>query len=282
MIMNIEDRRTFTADINGKDIELYIRSPNMQDKREAKRVYNTILSDALNAGAPLRARLPEILKKQNIWNDEKDAEYESLMDELGKCDEKLYKGGIKLNEAKEIAIRMREIRGELRMLLLPQASLVSITAEAQAEDQEMNYLVSKCTVYNSNRNKPFFSGYEDYLERSSEAVAVVAATRFAEIYKGLWDDEETLPEIQFLKKYNFVNKDLRLVNEDGHLVDSEGNLVNELGQKVELDDEGNDVLVDDIGQPINLNINPMPFLDEEGKPITEEGEVAEESEQKVE
>jgi hypothetical protein len=280
--MNIEEhRRIVKVDIGGNEVELYIRNPTFKDKKEAKRVYNSVLSDALNCGAPLRAKLPDILRKQQLWDDDKDEQYEKLSGELLDAEEKIYKGGIKLSDARKLAIRIREIRAEMRMLLLPQASVVSLTAEAQAEDEEMNYLVAKCTVYNTNK-KQFFSGYEDYSNRNNELAAIAVATRFAEIYRGLLDDEESLPEIQFLKKYKFVDENLRLVNKEGHFIDGDENLINEFGQKVKLDENGNDILIDDIGDPIETDINPMPFLDEEGNPFIDEKDGAAEKPEKVE
>ena len=266
-----DQERTLNVDINDNEIALFLKNPNVKDKREAKRVYNTILSDALNCGAPLRAKLPDILKKQDLWGDDKQAEYDAFVDSLYKMENQLHEGGIKLSEARDIAIKVRETRVNMRMLLAPQASLISLTAEAQAEDEEFNYLVSKCTVYNTNRNKSYFSGYEDYLSRMDETASIMIATKFAELYRGFWNNEDSLPEVQFLQKFNFVDDEMRLINKDGHLVDFEGRLINQIGQYVELDGDGNDVVTDLDGVELDGKGFPKvefkPFLDDDGKPI---------------
>ena len=63
--------------------------------------------------------------------------------------------------------------------------------------------------------------------------------------------EESLPENQFLKKFNLVNDDLSLVDNEGHRVDVDGTLVNDKGWLVNdsgdrIDREGN--LLSEAGQ----------------------------------
>jgi hypothetical protein len=54
--------RNFTATTNDKETEFLVRTPSLQDQREASKVYNQAFSDAIKAKAIVRAKIDEILK----------------------------------------------------------------------------------------------------------------------------------------------------------------------------------------------------------------------------
>ena len=60
--------RTFTANVDGKDREFLIRSPSLQDQREATKVYNQSFSEALKAKAIVRAKLDDVMYEQGLWD----------------------------------------------------------------------------------------------------------------------------------------------------------------------------------------------------------------------
>ncbi len=116
--------------------------------------------------------------------------------------------------------------------------------------------------------KPYFKGYDDYINRSTDPVALLGAQKLASLMYGLDSDfEKKLPENKFLIKYKFVNENLELVDEKGRLVDEEGRLLDKNGRFINedgkfVDKDGN--LVDDSGEYI---VDFQPFLDDEGKPV---------------
>jgi hypothetical protein len=79
--------------------------------------------------------------------------------------------------------------------------------------------------------------------------------------------EKSLPENKFLKKYKFVDDNLRLVNKDGHFVNEDGKLIDENGRFV--DENGN--FVDRDGNRVDADgeyvVDSKPFLDDEGNPV---------------
>jgi len=127
-------------------------------------------------------------------------------------------------------------------------------------------------VYNDTK-EPYFKSYEDYNNRSTDSVAILAAQNLANMLYGLDDNyEEKLPENKFLKQYKFIDSKLRLINKDGKLVDEKGRLINENGRFINeqgqlIDKDGN--LVDQDGDYI---VEFSPFLDDSGKPIVIENE----------
>jgi hypothetical protein len=262
--------RTFNAIIDGKSREMLIKSPSLQDQKEATKVYNQSFSEALKAKAVVRAKLDDLLIEQGLWDGNKQAKFSELQGQILEGEKKLAKGGIGLSEAKKIALDMRKVREEIRELISVKTSLDTHTAEGQADNVRFNYLVSACTVYNDTKEQ-YFKNYEDYNNRATDTVALLAAQNLAGMLYGLDDDyEDKLPENKFLKQYKFVDTKLRLINKEGKLVDENGRLVNENGRFI--NEEGK--FVDKDGNVVDVDgdyvVEFTPFLDENGKPVVVE------------
>lgn len=257
----------FKVNIDGKDTEFEIKSTNVNDQREAQKIYNQAFSDAVKSGSIVRARLDDLLKEQGLWDDKKEVKFVTIQKQISDNDKALSKGGISLKKAKSLALEIKKLRDELRELISVKTELDTHTAEGQADNARFNYLVSVCVVYKDTK-KPYFKSYEDYLNRSSDIVGLYGAQKLASLMYGLDSDfEKKLPENKFLIKYNFVNENLelvddkgRLIDEDGRLIDKAGRFINEEGKFV--DKDGN--LVDDKGEYV---VDFQPFLDDEGKPV---------------
>jgi len=262
--------RTFKSFVDGKEVEFLVRSPSLQDQREATKIYNQSFSEALKAKAVVRAKLDDLLVEQGLWDNEKQARFTDLQNKILEGERKLAKGGIPLKDAKELALEMRKTREDIRELISVKTNLDTHTAEGQADNARFNYLVSACTVY-SNNKEPYFKSYEDYNNRSADPVALLAAQNLAGMIYGLENDyEDRLPENKFLKQYKFVDDKLRLVNKEGKLVDEKGRLIDENGRFINekgqfVDKNGN--LVDDKGDYV---VEFSPFLDDNGKPVVVE------------
>jgi len=272
---------------NGEELE--VRKPTRKTIVEAGKVYNAAFSEAVTPTKdrkPLivRDKLDDILRAQGLWDDEKEANFQAIKKQLIDNELILQKGGIKLSEARSIAVEMIRLRDELRKLITQRSTLDNNTAEGQADNARFDYLVSACLVY-KNTGKPYFSSLEAYLD-SDEDVASHAAVQLSTLLYGIDEDfESKLPEYRFLKKFKLVDEKLRFVNKEGRLVDSEGRLINEKGRLVNesgqlIDREGR--LVDEEG---NFVVDEQPFLDDDGnavvleepKPeVNEEGPVPEE------
>ena len=262
--------KTFTVSIDGVDKEFLVKSPSLNDQREAQKVYNQAFTDAIKSKSVVRAKLDDLLEDQGLWNDEKQAKFTLLQKELADGEKRLAKGGFSLNEAKDLAIKMKSVRDEIRELISVRTSLDNHSAEGQADNARFNYLVSACVVYNDTK-QPYFNNMEDYLNRSTEQVAILGAQNLANMMYGLDNNYETnLPENKFLKKYKFIDDKLRYVDKKGRLIDSEGRLVDESGRFI--DEQGN--FVDKFGNRVDQEgdfvVESQPFLDDDGNPIVVE------------
>jgi hypothetical protein len=259
--------KTFTATVDGVEKEFLVRSPSLTDQREAQKVYNQAFTDAVKSKSVVRAKLDDLLQDQGLWNDEKQVKFTTLQRELLEGEKKLAKGGFSLNEAKDLAVKMRRTREEIRDLISVRTSLDNHSAEGQADNARFNYLVSACLVYNDTK-QTYFLNMEDYLNRAGESISVLAAQNLANMLYGLDNDyESTLPENKFLKKYKFIDDKLRLLDKKGRLIDSEGRLIDETGRYI--DDQGS--FVDKFGNKVDEQgdyvVEAKPFLDDSGNPI---------------
>ena len=264
--------RTFKTKVDEKDVEFLVRAPSLAEQREGQKVYNQAFSDAVKAKAIVRARMDDLLEEQGLWDSSKQAKLTELQQIILDNERALAKGGIPLKKAKELAVQMKETRGKIRELIAVKTSLDNHSAEGQADNARFNYLVSACLVYNDTKQS-YYKNLEDYLGRSSEPVAVLAAQNLANMLYGLDNDyESNLPENKFLKKFKFVDDKLRFVDSKGRLVDTEGRLIDENGRFVNESGE----FVDKSGNRVDINgdyvVDVQPFLDDNGNPIVIEEE----------
>lgn len=259
--------KNFTVKVDTQDKEILVKTPSLNDQREAQKVYNQAFTDAIRSKSVVRAKLDDLLKDQGLWSDEKQAQFNLLQKEILEGEKRLAKGGFSINEAKDLAISIKAKRDEIRDLISVRTSLDNHSAEGQADNARFNYLVSVCVVYNDSK-EPVFKDMEDYLNRSTEEVSLLGAQNLANMLYGLDNDyESNLPENKFLKKYKFVDSQLRLVDKKGRLIDADGRLIDADNRFI--DEEGN--FVDKFGNRVDEHgdyvVEPEPFLDENGKPI---------------
>ena len=262
-----------SVDSDGKKIEVAVLRPDANVSREAQKVYNRFFRDALESGALLRQKLDGYMTEQGLWNDDKQKEYDKLTSAIINDEKKIKAGGIKLSDAKDLAIEMSDKRASLRDLIAERTIMDGNTAEGQADNGRFNYLMAACIV-DTDSGKPVFAdedgapSVDKYDESASEEYVVKCAGRLAEMMYGLDSSyEANLPENKFLKQFDFINKDLQLVNDDGHAVDREGRLINDEGRFI--DKDGN--FVDKDGTPMDKDgdyiMDAKPFLDDDGNEL---------------
>ena len=270
--MSVTNKKQFKVTLDSKEVELCVVRPNVKQRQEGQKVYNKAFRDAVESGAILRGKVNNVMREQNLWDDNKEAEYRKLLEKINGAERKIKSGGIKLNQAKDLALEMRKDRAELRALTSERSSLDNNTAEGQADNAQFNYWVSSCTVY-SETGKTYFSNYEDYLNRDDDPATGQAAGSLAMLLYNLDPDyEKKLPENQFLAKYNFVDEELHLVDKTGRRVDSEGRLVNKDGRYINEAGELIDINGNRVNEEGDYVVDFSPFLDDEGKPIQEKVE----------
>jgi hypothetical protein len=263
----MSDNNDFTLEVDGKLTTFTVKKPSFKDQREGQKIYNQTFSDSVKSGCIIRAKLDDLMKDQGLWDDKKEKEFKSLQSKILETEKILARGGISLTAARNAAIEMKKAREELKDLIATRTNLDSHTAEGQADNARFNYLVSACVVYKDD-NKPYFKGYEDYINRAIEPISILGAQKLANIIYGLDGDfEKNLPENKFLRKYkfidenlNFIDKQGRLTDAEGRLIDADGNFINDKGQRIDINGD----LVDNNG---DFLVEFKPFVDDSGNPV---------------
>lgn len=256
--------RIITVKKDGVDVEVYIGNPTLKEREAAESVRVRRWNQAIKDGAIFSEKLNTILKEQGIWSQEEQDKLRETQDELIATVRALKRGGIKKKDARDLAIKIRKLRVEINLLNAVRLRYVNETVEGQSQNAEFNYLVAVSAVYNNDRSNKYFKDYEEYLNRAEDSDALLIARKCSEVFYGV-TDESVWPENEFLKKFKYVDDNLRLVNEDGHYIDTSGKLINEEGYYVKVVD-GKDVLIDKDGNEIE-ELETKPYLEDDGTEI---------------
>lgn len=227
--------------------EYFIKPVSAAIATEAQRVYMKAFKKAIEDGAILKQSLEDHMRKQGLWDDDKQEEYESLVKRSADIEYKVKSGTYKkASELKDKALELKKIRSQISSLLLTRNSMDSLTADGLADNERFFYLVS-ASVYDNLTQKPVYSSLEDYKEKADSALALKSASEYANFAYGLDENfESSLLENRLLKKLNLVDDKGRLVNKEGKRVDIDGNLVDENGARI-----------DSEGKRIDINNNPV-------------------------
>ncbi len=271
----------FTIKVNDQDASLKAVKPTHKQRLESDKVKNTVFRQSVQGGAYLMTELDNELKKRGFWDEDKETKIRELQNFIREGVKRLNEGGFEIEEAKQLALEISSKRVELMSLSTVRADFIDKTAEGQANNAAFDYLVSQCVVYNDS-GKPYFSSYEDYINRKGDDDAIECASKLYELlYNRINDDTiMNLPENQFLREFKFVDEKMRaideqgrLIDDSGRLIDEDGNWINDKGEKVDF--FGN--LLDKDGKPI---IKRKPFM-KNGVELKVEEKLPEKAEEKV-
>jgi hypothetical protein len=252
--MSKDKEKVVEADVNGNKIKVVVKKPNNVTVSQAQRVGAKAWTDCVRDGIMTKKELEKFMKEQGIWDDGKDKEQKTLVEEIASLEKQLYVGSqghtkLKASEGKDIAIKMRMKRAELRDLIADRISLEQNTAESISDNARFDYLVANCAFYENGQK--VYNSLEEYQSRAdAEPAFTVASTLAGMLYSVDRDFEAKLPENKFLKMFNYVNEDLSLVNQSGETVDLEGRRIDKNGYYLNsegkrVDKDGN--LLDEFG-----------------------------------
>jgi hypothetical protein len=249
------NKKVFTVkDENGNELELAIKKPTAKIRIDSQLFYNKMFKQAIEEGSMLSRNVEKEAEKLGLWSDDLKKEAENIVDQLRSLELKLRGGANSFDtkeEAKECALKMKELRNELIEINRSKDDLYPFTAESFADDARIKYFVSQCCIDN-NTGKTYFKNYEDFITNSDGEIAKEAVSNYLElIYSDLNDFQSNFYENNFLKDHGFMDDKYRLVNKDGKLVDSEGNLIDENGRYILADGS----FCDKKGNPVDADGN---------------------------
>ena len=274
MANNEEDLRQDKRSFEYRDKKYAVRRPRVEDVKQANELRAKTFNQALQEGDLLRDQLDNELRKRELWNDERENQYQLFRKKVIDGEFTLKKGGIKLAEAKDIALEMSKSRNSMVSMLSGRSDLDSITCEGKADSARFNFLFSRCLVYDENEEVYFKEGFDEYMANQDDPIAILGATEFFYLMSGTEDVDSQLPENKFLKSFEFVDKSYRLIDKDGKLIDIEGNHIDENGNLVEWINDDEYIFVDITGRKVTKSgewdVEFSPFLDDDGEPVIKE------------
>lgn len=258
-----------SKDTDGKKVTVYVTRPTREENSKAQMLASKVFREAISSGALVRVALEKLLIDQGIWSEEKQQQVDKIDKEIVEKLTKLKGGGIKLSNAKQLAIDIRLLRLRKNGIMAERNSHDEYTAEAQSDNAKFDYLASVCIK--NEKGEPFFNSIEEYRANGEQPFVFQAASKLAGMLYGIDDNwEANLPENKFLKEYEFINEDLRLVDGEGRYVTTDGRLIDDNFRYI--DEDGN--FVDYDGNPVDEDGLPLieskPFLDDQGNPIVKD------------
>lgn len=219
-----------SVDSDGNDVEVMIIKPTTKHFRDSQIAYNKAFREALDSGALLRQKLNDYMIEQGIWSEAKQKKNDEYVEQIRGMEDTLKAGGIKLSDAKEMALRLKGLRLEFQVFLAEKNALDSASVEGQADNARFAELLRLCIVDKNNKT-PLFKDEKSYEANATEPWVVEASSQLANLLYGLDPNyANNLEENKFLKEFNFINENLQLINDEGHLVDADGRLINEDGR----------------------------------------------------
>jgi hypothetical protein len=233
-------------------VKCYVATPKNNSLSAADRYRAKVFNQCLMDGIFTKTQLSKVLIERGVWNEQKAKEETKIGEELTAIEKELFLGNgnkkAKLSEGKKLALKMKDLRNQLRQHIAEKIAMEENTAESLADNARFDFLVSECTFYENHER--VYKNIEDYNENSGDTLAYTAAANLARlIYQYDLSLEESLPENVWLKTFGLINKDLELVNEDGITVDEDGRKINKFGHYLDEDnrrvDKGGNLLNED-------------------------------------
>lgn len=266
----MQEKELCLKDNDGNELNVLITHPNYRVLQDAQMIYNLKIAELIRKAANgkdsllLKSQLDDYLEKIGVWTKEDKISIAAKQVELRSLESLLQKGGMKLSEGRNIAVRMRQLRSDIFSLLSKRMQFDSVTIEAQADQYKFMHVLIN-TVIDKKNDTLLFSSIDEYIKSEHCDYVREIAKNVAMMFFGYEEkDMEKLPENTWLKKYKFVNDKNRLINKNGKLVDTDGRLIDENGRYV--NDNGdfvdaNGSRVDEFG---NLLVDEsMPYIDDD-------------------
>jgi hypothetical protein len=69
--------KTFKIKVEDQELDLLVKTPSINDQREAQKIYNHAFTDAIKSKCVVRAKMDELLEEQGLWNQDKQIKFNS-------------------------------------------------------------------------------------------------------------------------------------------------------------------------------------------------------------
>ena len=215
--------------LKGDEVQnILIKLPTNEEIEQSDLIFASKIASLIKKNQLIpQSKLADYLKSNELWTNEDEEKVKELRKETDVLMSKLRKGGLKLSEGRSLAIQVTEKRRDLLSLLSRLQQYQDATIESVAMKEQMDFMVY-CVAYKDDKNK-HWSSFEDMkMDRKSDSYNKVYDVVYEMVHGVGADIDKTLPEVIWLKKYGFVDDELRYIDRKTKArVDKDGNLVDE-------------------------------------------------------
>lgn len=189
-----------TKEFEWQEKKYIVRTPTVRQNQDARRVYIKAWNEAKKESV-LRPNLTKFLIENGIWTPEDDAKLSTLENTIESLEDFLEEGECSEEEGIQKATDCHIARIERLALLSKKTAYDSITAEAQAENAQFDYLLSVCLVYDNGEK--VFKSFDEFLDCQDTELIETASSYLSSLVHGVsW---ETLlndtPEMRFINEH---------------------------------------------------------------------------------
>lgn len=184
-------------EVDGKKYQ--VRLPNAKEREEGERIHNRIFAYSLKTGGLLDGQIMSVAKEHGLWSDEKEAEVREIREQLGEKERVLDEGGIELEEAKAIAVTMKELRTKLLIFNLMLEELRGESVSRKADAAQVEFYVSRCTL--DEQGRQVYKDLDDYYVNQNAPLAQAAMIAFNKLWYNFNEDSFKFPEDNFMEEY---------------------------------------------------------------------------------
>ena len=237
-------------------------SPNNKIRRESDAVYAKTYRQAIKDGYFLEAEVEAILKDRGYNEKDSNKKKNLLLQEVGKLETRLVKSdNLSSNEGKDLAFKIKELRGEYDKIDEAKNELTSQCANTMAENKRFSYFAYACIL--DSEGKRVWDSFEEFEADESE-LAYAAAS---EVLSMIYDENRVVVKNIEMQKYEnkwlidhgFMDNDFFYLNPEGQRTDKEGRLIDEDFNYINTDGHRVDILgnlINDNGQILSGDEKP--------------------------
>lgn len=200
---------------DGKVIKLVILKETYGVSQQLRTEYAVAFRRAITMGVATRASMAELLKREDVWTEVDEQKLISKTIKASLLEQLLHDNVESDNEsgAKNAAIELVGLRGEIYELVQIKYLPLEHTAESIAEDVKLDAYVTLCTV--DSKGRRYFKDHKDFLvRREDKDVMKIYNTIVEELSKDNIEIMRKLPENKWLMDHNIIDKDGTAISDE--------------------------------------------------------------------
>lgn len=200
---------------DGKVIKLVVLKESYGVSQQLRTEYAVAFRRAITMGVATRASMSELLKREDVWTE---ADEQKLITDTIKASllEQLLHDSVEGGNddgAKNAAIELVGLRGEIYELVQIKYLPLEHTAESIAEDVKLDAYITLCTV--TDKGHKYFKDHKDFLARREDRdVMKIYNTVVEELSKDNIEIMRKLPENKWLMDHNIIDKDGSAISDE--------------------------------------------------------------------